>query len=307
MKTALVTGAAGFIGGYMAAEMASAGWKVVGLDGASPENSGMPKGADYCSMRLPHKEFSTLISALKPDACIHCAGRASVPDSLRDPAADFSSSVMVTHALLEDLKRHAPSCFFLYLSSAAVYGQPDVLPVGESAPPRPQSPYGYHKWMSELLVSQFAELHGVRGCSARIFSAFGQGLKRQILWEMGSQLVLDGQIRLIGTGKESRDFIHVTEVARMLRLLLDRSPGDGEVYNVASGVETSIESLAHQLTAAVPGAKPPVFGNQSRTGDPLHWKADITKGRALGFVTPPPIGEFLPKYMNWVKSLLETA
>jgi UDP-glucose 4-epimerase len=78
---------------------------------------------------------------------------------------------------------------FLLLSSAAVYGNPQTLPVGEDQPVAPLSPYGFHKRQAELLVEEFARIYGLKGAVARIFSAYGPGLRRQVIWDICDRLL----------------------------------------------------------------------------------------------------------------------
>jgi UDP-glucose 4-epimerase len=307
VKRVLITGAAGFLGGYCAREMELAGWNVIGVDGASPENAGLSSGMAYFSVRLPDEGFRRMLEENPPDACVHCAGRASVLDSFKDPSSDFIGSVWLTHWVLEQLRRFAPGCRFVLLSSAAVYGEPEVLPVPESVDCNPMSPYGYHKRCAELLVGEYSTLHGLHGTSLRIFSAFGAGLRRQILWEIGSQFVMTGRIRLQGTGSETRDFIHAADIARAVRLVIERAPGQGEIFNLASGSEVSIGELAREMTRIGGGAFDPEFEGRGRPGDPLHWQAEISRIRELGFEPSVDILRYLPTYLTWVKTLLNTA
>src|SRR5215207_8733631 len=116
--TVLVTGVAGFLGRYVSREFARAGWRVVGIDMVAVENA--PRDVEYRRMALPSAELATFLSAVAPVACIHCAGRASVGHSVVEPAADFRESADVTFELLDCIRRFAPKCRTVLLSSAAV-------------------------------------------------------------------------------------------------------------------------------------------------------------------------------------------
>lgn len=304
MKTVLVTGASGFLGGYVVREFVRSGWHVLATGSAAPENAGLPPQAEYVTMRLPGDGMAARIADWKPDVCVHCAGRASVADSMRSPAEDFEAGVRVTTLLLEALRNGAPGCRVVFLSSAAVYGQLESLPIAELARCLPLSPYGYHKRMAELLVEQYARMHGVPGCSVRIFSAYGPGLRRQILWEICSQLATQGGVTLQGTGRESRDFIHASDVARAVVLLAERAPAEGECYNLASGIETSIAEVTDGLCAWFPGSGSPKFLGMQREGDPQNWRADITRLQALGFEPRVPFAQGLETVATWAKTLL---
>lgn len=284
VKNVLITGASGFLGRHVAREFIKTGWRVIGIDTASPENAGLPFGADYHKMQLPSAALGKLIESERPDVCIHCAGRASVPFSVEDPAADFASNTALTFEILDSLRLRAPACRFVFLSSAAVYGNVSSLPVSEHHATRPLSPYGYHKLQSELLCEEFHRVFGIPTASARIFSAYGAGLRRQVVWDICSKLLLGkGEIRLIGTGNESRDFIHASDVARALALLARAAPCEGERYNLGSGEETTISTLVELIKDAIGREARVTFSGEIRKGDPANWCADIQRVRELGF------------------------
>lgn len=300
MKTVLITGAAGFLGRYVVQEMLRSGWSVVGLDGnVAPSN--MPTNVIYRSLRLPNNGLFDLVGEFRPNACVHCAGRASIAASVEDPAADFQASVIVTAHLLDALQREASGCRTIFLSSAAVYGQPDHLPVRESASIKPLSPYGYHKRICEVLVEEAARLKDIPAASVRIFSAYGPGLRRQVLWEVASQLAEKNSVHLRGTGDESRDFIYASDVARAIRLLIEKAPCEGEVYNVAAGTETTIKDAVEMLREFFPVSSPAIFAGKRSSIHPERWLADCSRIQQLGFGNTLSLSEGLQALVQWVQ------
>jgi UDP-glucose 4-epimerase len=300
LKSALVIGGAGFLGTRIAQAFRDAGYTVFSLDAArsgSPHESG---GIRTIVMSLPDASFDPLLSDLAPDVVIHCAGKASVPDSVVNPHEDFVSHVILTEWLIHECRKSAPRTRLIYLSSAAVYGQPDELPVHESAAVRPVSPYGYHKRMAEMLCEQASQLFGVQTVIARVFSAYGAGLRRQVVWEAARQAVEDGRIRLHGTGEETRDFIHADDIARVIVLLAEKASPSGSAYNVASGVETSVSDLSHQIAARC-GDCPVAFAGNRRGYDPERWRADAAKINELGFKPSVSLAEGLDDLLSWVR------
>ncbi len=302
MPLVLVTGAAGFLGRHIVREMIRGGWDVLAVDAVSPENATMPRGVIYRSLQLPDESFPGLLKEFRPSACLHAAGRASVAASVADPDADFASSVGVTQALLSALRDFAPGCRTVLLSSAAVYGQPEELPIQESAPVQPISPYGYHKRACEVLMEQAARLFDVPAASARIFSAYGPGLRRQVLWEIASQYAEKNCAALKGTGRESRDFIHATDAARALRLIVEKAPCTGEAYNVAGGVETTVSEAAGTIRSFFPGASAPKFEGRKTAGDPERWVADCSLIEKLGFHPSLTLEQGVEGLALWVKA-----
>lgn len=303
MKRVLITGIGGFLGGYCARELDAQGWAVCGVDTIAPENVCLPPGAIYRNIQLPNSEFSALLREWKPDACIHCAGRASVPESFKSPTADFEASVALTAWLASCFRDQAPNCKLILLSSAAVYGNPERLPISEDALCQPISPYGYHKRMAEMLLEQAACVFKQPCCSVRIFSAYGAGLRRQIIWEVCQQATREGTISLQGTGEETRDFIHAKDVAKAVALLLDKAKFVGENYNLASGVEVKVSTIANLVAGMLPEKISPHWQSRPRIGDPQRWVADISKISALGFKPAYDLEQGVASVLRWAKTL----
>jgi UDP-glucose 4-epimerase len=303
-KTVLITGVAGFLGRYVARQFTRDGWRVIGLDDVPPENA---PAANYRRMRLPSPAFAELLRTDRPDVCVHCAGRASVPLSMEDPAADFRGNTVLTFELLDALRQHRPSCRFLFLSSAAVYGNPELLPIRETHPVAPLSPYGFHKRQCELLCEEFARIYGVPTASVRIFSAYGPGLRRQVVWDICEKVITTGALRLRGTGSETRDFIHAADVARALAVLAEKAPAEGEAYNLASGREVTIAELAALVVSSLRKEVEPLFDGGVRPGDPLQWRADISRIEQLGFAPAVTLEHGVQAVATWSSAELMPA
>jgi UDP-glucose 4-epimerase len=300
VKTALVTGVAGFLGRHVARHFAREGWQVLGIDEVPQENVQL-RGVNYQRFALPGAPLAALLREAAPDVCVHCAGRASVGLSMEDPGADFRGNVELVFAMLEALRRQAPQCRFLLLSSAAVYGDPASLPVHEDHAIRPLSPYGYHKRQAELLCEEFARIHGLPTASARIFSAYGPGLRRQVVWDICERWLTAGQLTLHGKGDESRDFIHASDIAHGLGVLAERAPCQGEVYNLATGQEVSIADLARLLLRALDAKAQPAFDGRPTPGNPLRWQADISRISALGFQPAVSLESGIEAVARWAR------
>jgi UDP-glucose 4-epimerase len=193
------------------------------------------------------------------------------------------------------------------LSSAAVYGNPVSLPITEEATPAPLSPYGYHKLQCELIGEEFARIFGLPVASARIFSAYGVGLRRQVVWDICEKAIVQGGLRLRGTGGESRDFVHAVDVAGGIAAMVEKAPMRGERYNLASGEETTIATLAEKLLAFLGCAAKPEFGAQENRGDPKNWRAETARLRALGFQPRVSLDEGLRGVATWARAELGLA
>ncbi len=297
----LITGVAGFLGRYAARHFTEKGCSVIGVDSVPPENAPLSSLAVYYSQNLPDKALVDLLLKCAPDVCIHCAGLASVPLSVTNPAKDFYANTVLTFEILEGLRLHAPSCRFILLSSAAVYGNPQSLPVNELQPPAPISPYGFHKWQCEQLCQEYATVYGLPTASARIFSAYGPGLQRQVLWDITRKVLTQPEVRLQGTGQESRDFIHAQDIARGLEVIMQHAPMNGEAYNLASGRETKIIDLAQLIIEQLTTKPRIIFTGEMPSGTPKNWVADISILKAKGFLPGILLEDGVRDYVDWAR------
>jgi UDP-glucose 4-epimerase len=187
----------------------------------------------------------------------------------------------------------------LLVSSAAVYGNPAAIPVGEDAPLAPISPYGFHKIQQELLLDEYRKVFGVRTCKARVFSTYGPGLRHLAVWDI-AQRALRGDFSLHGSGQESRDYLHVHDVGRGLAHLCRHAPFEGEAINIASGQETPIGDLARMIYAGLGVQGEPRFQGDELSGSPLRWRADVSRLHALGFAAEFAAEDGLRETMKWI-------
>jgi UDP-glucose 4-epimerase len=281
VSTILILGGGGFLAGHIQRRYRALGWRVVSVG----REAGAAAGEVRHAWSLPHPELAHLLAVEQPDICVNAAGRASAPASMVEPLADFEASTLLNFHILDDLRRRSPGTVFIHLSSAAVYGDPACLPITEDAPVAPISPYGWHKRLSEMVVEEHARQFSLRGASLRIFSAYGPGLRRQVVWDLISRAVAnpDGPLVLQGLAEDSRDFIHGADVAAALQTIVERGELVGESYNLASGVETSMGELAALIMRLLGRGPDIAFDAQRRPGNPGRWHADIGRLRALGF------------------------
>ena len=302
----LITGISGFLGGHISVLCNSRGSEVFGADLPLRPPEALTLAA-YTPVAMEAGGIASVVEAIKPDICFHAAGRSSVAASFTDTQSDFISGPVLTFDLLTALRQHAPKCKVVFLSSAAVYGNPSSLPVHEEAITSPISPYGFHKLQCESLSKEFSVAFGLKTASARIFSAYGEGLRRQVLWDICCRLIADGHLSMRGTGGETRDFIHATDVALGLEAIIERAPMRGEVYNLAAGREISIRALAC-LAAETLGVKAePIFNGIVSQGDPLNWRADISALSTLGFRPTIGLEEGVTSYAQWCRHQIYSA
>lgn len=297
MTMVLVTGATGFIGRHVVEALTP--WHVVvGL--ASSIYPSPRDAVRHVRMTLPHPDLEVLVSSLRPDVVVHCAGVASVGLSMHSPGVDFQSGPPVVFQLFDAIRKAGLDTKVVLLSSAAVYGDPQRLPVSEDTVRAPISPYGWHKGMCEDIAHEFHATYGIQSAVLRIFSCYGAGLRKQLLWDAGHKL-LGGAFSFDGTGEETRDFIHVRDVAAFVARLVEGWPSGGcVVCNVASGHATKIVDLLSLLPEAFGySGDAPAFTGHVRGGDPLHWCADIARARSMGLAPAVTLEEGVRDYAKW--------
>ena len=298
----IVTGVAGFIGSHVARHFSQEGWAVIGVDRASADHEVNRDLSSFHALTLPDVSFDRLLRETAPQLCIHCAGTASVGASFVDVAADFYGNAVLTFEVLNALRLNVPACRFVFLSSAAVYGNPGSLPIGETQPPAPISPYGYHKLQCEQLCGEFFKVYGMPAAMVRIFSAYGPGLRRQVIWDICRKAAREQSIVLQGTGRESRDFIHVRDIARALAVIATSAPMEAEAYNLGSGQETTIADLAGLIVTSLDSRCSVTFDGVLPPGTPQNWRADISRIQSLGFSPTISLKEGIAGLVPWYRS-----
>lgn len=289
-----ITGAGGFIGGHLAALLRGRGARVVGF--------GREGGA------LLALTEAGLLAALRqegvPSRVYHLAGGSTVGRSLADPLADFDSNVAATALLLDVLRRVAPKVPVVLTSSAAVYGAAldgEAGGLSCAQPLLPVSPYGHHKLMAEGLGRSFAAAFGMRITALRLFSIYGPGLRKQLLFDLCGKLASgQGTLLLGGTGAELRDWCHVGDVVRGLAEVADAPEGAFRVYNLATGQGTDVAGIARRLIALWGGGQDLAFSGQSRAGDPFRLVADPAS-LPPGFAPKMTLDQGLAEYVAWYR------
>lgn len=292
----LILGSEGFIGSNAVKYFSSKGHSVYSADIVLKQEK------NYSIINPERSDFSTIFIQHEFDACINATGAANVQLSFTHPSLDYVLNAANVFEILNSIREHCPTCKFMNLSSAAVYGNPVGLPVKESAPLRPLSPYGYHKMYSEQICREFYEFFCIQTISARIFSAYGEGLQKQLFWDLYKKVTTaKGSIEMFGTGKESRDFIYIHDLLFALERILEKGKFNGSAINVASGIESTIKTAVDFFIKAFNTGKNVNFRGDSKIGDPLNWRADISLLNSLGFQNEYSLERGINKYCQWLQ------
>ncbi|WP_431135815.1 NAD-dependent epimerase/dehydratase family protein [Psychroserpens mesophilus] len=257
--------------------------------------------SNYFQVDATNADYSDVFQQQTFDVCINCSGAASVPDSIKNPQRDFMLNTVNVFRQLDAIRKYSPNCKYIHMSSAAVYGNPKYLPIDENHPLSPISPYGIHKKIAEEICQSFYDNYHLKTCSLRVFSAYGEGLKKQLFWDLYKKAQTNNTVSLYGTGNETRDFICVSDVVYAIDGVIKKSNFKHDIYNIANGEELKIKDVAQTFFDIY---KPEVvieFQNQERKGDPINWVADTKKIKNLDFISHISLKEGLTKYVKWLK------
>ena len=291
----LIIGSKGFIGSHCV-DYFSQGHEVWGCDVILDYNT-----PNYISIDAVDSDFLGIFEQRQYDVCINCSGAASVPFSLEKPFNDFKLNTLNVFKLLEAIRKHAPNCKFITMSSAAIYGNPESLPIKENQAIKPVSPYGYHKVMAENICEEYSRFWNIQTCCLRIFSAYGPRLKKQLFWDLYQKIVNDDTPTLWGTGRESRDFIYISDIVRIIDLAISHSRFNGEVVNVANGRQIEIVEVAETVRKVSGTKKTIIFNGAERKGDPINWEADISIIKSWGYKPSVELETGINYYLQWIK------
>ncbi len=294
----LIIGSKGFIGSHLKTHLTNNGNEVWGADVVID----YVDSEKYFLIDVSNSDYNSIFEKTEFDVCINCSGAASVPDSVLHPLRDYYLNTVNVFKLLDAIRTHQPGCKFINLSSAAVYGNPIVLPIEENANATPVSPYGLHKYQSEQICSEFYRYFNIMTCSLRIFSAYGEGLQKQLFWDLYKKAKTGLPFKLFGTGNESRDFIYINDIVNAIELVSQSQYFKADVINLANGNEIFIKEAVATFFSFFKTSIDFSFSGEERKGDPINWVADISKLKSLGYKTTFNLETGLCQYYKWISS-----
>ena len=300
-----ITGGKGFIGQNLSRRLSGHNNTVIGLGHGNMTDANLAScglsGWLNSSVSAPSLELLRAQYGL-PEVVFHLAGGSAVAPSLRAPHEDFDRTVRSTAVLLEWLRLESPDTAVVYVSSAAVYGTEQVGPIAESAPAKPYSPYGFHKYCAELLVQEYACNYGLPATIVRLFSVYGPGLRKQLLWDLAQRLhAHPALLELGGTGDEVRDWLFIDDAVDLLARAAGWASRSVPIVNGGTGTATTVQETVSLLITALGQRAPSIFTGQVRVGDPKALVANVDRASKLGFTAGIDLATGMHLTADWLK------
>lgn len=298
----LVTGGAGYIGSHTVRALLTAGYEVIVLDNFSRgHRSAIPADVSYIAMDIANPEVENILKKNKIEGIMHFAAHSQVGESMVHPSIYYENNVVGSYRLIEAARR-AGIRHFVFSSTAAVYGEPDSIPIIETASLAPTNVYGRTKLMIEQILKDYSDSYGMHYVALRYFNAAGAD-ESGVIGEdhtpethliplvLATALGQRKEITVFGTDYDTadgtciRDYIHVNDLAQahVLAMKYLKEGGNSIAFNLGSGHGFSVKEII-ETAKRVTGIDFPVSYGSRRAGDPsvLIASSDLIK-RLLGW------------------------
>ena len=299
----LVTGGCGFIGSHIVDLLVDAGHEVAVCDNLSTGNiANLNPAAKFYEVDIKSAEFRRAVEEFAPEVIYHEAAQIDIQKSIRESAFDAETNVVGTVKVLEAVRDFGVKKI-IYASSAAVYGNPEYLPVDENHPKAPMSFYGISKFTPEFYIKTFSDIYGFKFTILRYANVFG--IRQDPKGEGGvvsiftDKLLREETPIIFGDGEQTRDFIYVGDIAGANLAALTK--GDNEIINVSNCKKTTVNELVDIMS----GGKVKAEYREARAGDILHSYLDNTKLRTiLGYEPKYTLAEGVKLTMEYYREKL---
>jgi UDP-glucose 4-epimerase len=288
----LVTGGAGFIGSHVVDRFVNEGYRVNVIDNLSTGNLANISKHINCGIvnfaKADIRDRDAISkSARNVDAVVHLAAIVSVQFSMGKPGLTHKVNVEGTRNLLKSCISNGVNKI-IFISSSSVYGAPRYLPIDEKHPTNPISPYASSKLEGECLCQEFANRSDRESAVLRLFNVYGPRQTPNeysgVITKFIEQTEKNEPLVIYGNGSQTRDFVHVTDVATAIVTLV-KDDWEGEIFNIGYGTAVSINDLA-KIVMRLACRNCGVVYEPAKSGDILHSVADISKAKKTFRYTP---------------------
>jgi UDP-glucose 4-epimerase len=229
------------------------------------------------------------------DIIIHCAGSSSVGKSIEDPVKDYLKTVGSTKAVINFIKTQKKKIKLIYISSPAVFGNS----INQKLL-KPISPYGKNKLKSEQLLIKFSKERNLEIAIIRFFSLYGEGLKKQLLWDTLFKLK-NKVFSFYGDGSETRSWMHVSDAIKVINLVLEKSIKRLKIINAAGNDALTNEEIINNIYRICNVKEKPVFTGVIKKGDPKKQIFNNIDLDIIGWKQSVSMSKGLKKYIKWFK------
>ncbi len=306
---AVVTGGAGFVGSNLVQRLASEGHEVLVIDDLSAGDArlGLVEGTGALVERsdIGSPAAAKAVVSFRPDVIFHLAAQTDVRRSVADPVRDSTVNISGTLNILE-AAREVGARFVHTSSGGCIYGEPspDSLPLTEEESGRPVSPYGISKKVLEDYLRFYGAVHDLRFVSLAPANIYGPGQDPSgeggVVSIFGGRLLRGEPCTIYGDGKQTRDYVYVDDIVDAFVAAASR--GDGETFNIGTGVETNVNDLYGELAEICTVGVAPVYA-PARPGELERSALDASKAsRLLEWAPKTPLKQGLAQTINWLRS-----
>lgn len=290
-KTVLVTGGAGFIGSHVADRFVAEGWTVTILDDlSSGREANLPSAARFVRGCITSPEAAALVRDGHFDVMCHLAAQIDVRRSVLDPAYDATRNILGTLNLMEAIRTSGhPTRTVFSSTGGALYGDFDPPPSAETFAKDPEAPYGIAKLSVEYYLAYYGRVHGLDTVALRYGNVYGP--RQDPHGEAGvvaifcNRLLDERPLTVFGNGEQTRDYVYAGDVAAAnfaaaTSALPPRGRLDARAFNIGTGIETSVNTLAETLRG-VSGATAPIEYAPARAGELARSALDTAKAQSM--------------------------